>query len=300
MDPYPGSFRIVGSDGVITDVLDRFTSRARYTEQVVETFADWVKQTYPSDAPLMWADAYQTDETLSEESIRLWEQHRTEWAELIRPPDSGDFGIFYGGLPPEGAEQSPAGSGEIVADFGEIHFGWVFVYADGRVLWSPDTDDIFEIQLTAEGLGLVRSGALPIETFIGRYAPFPAEAVEDPQIRLFIPSNYAICYWQDGEVDASQVVDLLPASTQPLLRGKERTYTPVGGLTYLHASPPSVECHGVTTDEARQLDALFEAAGIEADSLLGPSFNPAGGDWNGIGIQFTPLLPHGQWVPWGG
>jgi hypothetical protein len=138
-----------------------------------------------------------------------------------------------------------------------------------------------------------------METFISRYTPLPAGAVDDHQVRLFIPSKYAICYWSDGEHDASQVVDLLPASAQPLLRGKERTFYPVGGLA--EDPPIPVECHEVTTAEARNLDDVFEAAGIAADlpTWKDPS-EPTDGEWNGIGIQFTPLLPHGQYVPWGG
>jgi hypothetical protein len=298
--PYPGSFLIYVSDGEIVRVSDRYL-RSLYSREVLQPFAAWVREVYPAHPSLMWADVTTATDLidlplLSEESIMLWEQHRQEWVDegseryltLAYPRALGEIGIFYGGLPPEDAVPSPSGSGEIVADFARIHDGWVFVYSDGRVLWSPDTDDIFELQLTQDGLDLVLSGELSPETLI-HLDSIPASVVENRQVRLFIPSKYATCYWTDGEVDATQVVDLLPESVQPLLRGKERTFYPVGGLA--EDPPTPIECHEVTTDEARTVDEALEAAGVG---------DPFGVGWNGIGIQFTPLLPHGQWVAWGG
>jgi hypothetical protein len=298
LGPYPGAFLIEVSGGEVVRVSDEFP-HGQYAREVLRPFFSCVRDAYPTHPSLMWTDVIDPDlidvPRLTEESIGLWTLHRrecegSETFVLLTYPDadSDDLRIFFGRLPPEGAVPSPPGSAEIVTDFARIHFGWVFVYSDGRVLWNPDSADILEARLTREGLDMVRSGDLPLEAFI-RHTQLPARAVDDPQIRLFIPSKYAICYWTDGEVDASQVVDLLPESVQPLLRGKERTFYPVGGLA---EDPPSpVECHEVTTDEARTVDEALEAAGVE---------DPFGVGWNGIGIQFTPLLPHGQWVAWGG
>jgi hypothetical protein len=306
MDPYPGSFRIVGSDGVITDVLDRFTSRTRYTEQVVETFADWVKQTYPSDAPLMWADAddaYQTDETLSEESIRLWEQHRREWANvaervviLAYPPSN------QGGMPPEGAVPSTPTVGEVVTDLGLFgpHGGWAFVYADGRAIWFAHGLDILELQLTPEGLDLVRSGALPLEMLFTGYATLPARAVVDPEIKLFVPPTYAVCGFAEddylGFLSSSMGVDLLPTSAQTLLAGKEQTITtripfetPPLGLSYS-------ECHELTLADAR---VFLEVLETEETVSVMPNGNRTDPytimmSWDGIDFLFAPILPHGE------
>jgi hypothetical protein len=40
------------------------------------------------------------------------------------------------GLPPEGAVPSTTETGELIADYQHVGIGWVYLYADGRVLWS--------------------------------------------------------------------------------------------------------------------------------------------------------------------
>jgi hypothetical protein len=302
--PYPGSFLItVSDDGAIVRVSDRFL-RSHYAREVLQPFASWVRDVYPAHLTLLWTDVTDANlidvAVLSEESIRLWEQHRQEWAKqserfltLTYPPSN------QGGLPPDGAVPSAPTVGEVVADLGLFHEGWAFVYADGRAIWSADGLDILELQLTAEGLDLVRSGDLPLETFFDLDS-VPASVVEDRQIKLFVPPTYAVCGFSGdagpagAEYAASQNVDLLPGSAQALLAGKEQTITTripfePDGLSYS-------ECHELTLADARAFLEILEAEKTVEVMPNGMRTDPYWilMTWNGIDFGFHPILPHGQ------
>jgi hypothetical protein len=197
----------------------------------------------------------------------------------------------------------------VIAHYGKIHEGYVFVYSDGRVVWHNDYS-LFENRLSPAGLELVRSGAVPSNRILGLPSSVWAEAGWNP----YKPSMYAICYHDDeGPVDATDVVDRLPAAAQSVLRGKERTYPETdAGL----GKAPLVPCSEVASEDAHVLVDLLVAAGFEAGSN-GPErdFLDAGStggfvfapDWSGrashVGVadlQFLPILPHGTWVAWGG
>ena len=64
------------------------------------------------------------------------------------------------GSPSKGAVPSTPRTGDLVAHFTEAQVGWVYVYADGRVIWYQDGDSMFERRLTPDGVELVRSGAV--------------------------------------------------------------------------------------------------------------------------------------------
>lgn len=205
------------------------------------------------------------------------------------------------GLPPSGAVPSTPEEGRYVLAWWGPHNGWVYLYADGRVIWSPDGDAIYELRLSPAGVDLFRSEAvLPREEFldwvlnrcsgVACVSPLPANAWEDAEIRAWVPTKYAICYLGPRDyIEPSGVVGLLPAPAQALLGGKERTY---------RADPASlpVKCSEVTTEQARGLDEILDDSGFEGNAEAGYRFVGPGGDWVQVGFQ--PILPHGRWIAW--
>jgi hypothetical protein len=209
-------------------------------------------------------------------------------------PDAGWDGL---GVPPEGVALSTPAEGQLISQFAEFHVGFVFVYADGRVIWHPDlAEGPFERRLTPEGVELVRSGAIQAEDLLPPWVlhRVPASAWADAKIKLYAPPRYAIC------LDPDRSVDLLPAPAQALLRGKEHTYDGAGPI--LGGGDPPTECLEVTTEEARAIDQILSDAGIErhtsADSGDVSFVLQHGGER--IRISFNPLYPDGLWHYMGG
>jgi hypothetical protein len=203
-------------------------------------------------------------------------------------------------LPPEGAAPSSPETGNVIARFKRPigPFGWVFVYADGRVLSVevPGSTHFVERRLSPEGVELVRSGAVEPRRFLRPAGPsLPAGAWADPDARPFVSSRYAVCYAAvnvAGEflryVDPSRVVSLLPAQAQDLLRGKERYRGDEGGLRR------DRRCSELTIEEARSLEQILLDAGFEG--YVTPEWAEAFGDNVGdevlIFMSCNPLFPH--------
>ncbi len=76
-----GNFHLVVRDGEVVRAT-QYWSGEEFSPAVWEPFAEWVSRAYPQDAALMYADQ-QSRVNLSEESIRLWEQHTKEYAEKV-------------------------------------------------------------------------------------------------------------------------------------------------------------------------------------------------------------------------
>jgi hypothetical protein len=57
---------------------------ASYSPQVWEPFAEWLADTHPEDVAIMYTDSSQTLESLTEESIRLWERRSREYVEVAK------------------------------------------------------------------------------------------------------------------------------------------------------------------------------------------------------------------------
>ena len=139
-------------------------------------------------------------------------------------------------IPPEGAVPSTPEEGELVAQFRGPYPGrFAYVYADGRVIsWRHSPRVIGERRLTPEGVELVRSGALQPEAFIGHAYEVPLEVPldvwENPKVKPFVPSRYAVCYsMESGAANAgkmggyeqpSRVVGFFPAPARAILRGE--------------------------------------------------------------------------------
>ena len=215
-------------------------------------------------------------------------------------------------IPPD-----PDDAATIVAKFANFHAGWVMVYGDGRVIRHSDlvsggSGDMFERRLTATDLDLVRSGAIGVGAIL-RTAPLPADTWADPEFKPYVPSRYAACL-DPGNPDgflgirpghATALLGRLPAAAQPLLRSKEHTYSNV----LFSPSGPPVECFEVSTEEALVLYETLDDPGFWLDGdgeavagWSGVAPGPCGGleQLAAIGVCLMPILPHGEWVAWGG
>jgi hypothetical protein len=191
-------------------------------------------------------------------------------------------------IPPEGTVPSTPEEGELVAQFGPGAYPgrFAYVYADGRVIsWRHSPIAIGERRLTPEGVELVRSGALQPEAFIGHAYEVPLDVWENPKVKPFVPSRYAVCYFMEsGAVNRgkmggyeypSRVVGFFPAPARAILRG-ETSFVAEGD-----DDTAPLECSEVTTDEARALvDILGDRSveDLEGDRII---------------TEITMMLPHG-------
>ena len=129
----------------------------------------------------------------------------------------------------------------------------------------------------------------------------PTNAWDDPRIRAYVASKYAICsgYRPDGgapTIDASRILELLPPQLARLVRAR-------GWIS----SSGEQNCSVVATEEARNVAGALEDAGLEQTGggkrrvaegphRLAYSFAPPDGSTGRIIIFFEPVLPHGEWV----
>jgi hypothetical protein len=219
----------------------------------------------------------------------------------------------------------PDKAASIVAKFGKLHVGWVLVYGDGRVIKYDEAGDVFERRLTANGFNLVRSGAIELRALLP-WPPLadrrlPSDTWADRKSKPYVASRYAACF-SEGQDDgllgsrpghATEAVGRLPATGRQLLRGKERTYSNIDlvarlAVPDLDLPDPPVECFEVSTEEARVLFRTLRRAGFAfgfadgAHPWAGAPNGPCGGIEQPaeIGVCFWPILPHGEWVVWGG
>jgi hypothetical protein len=143
-----------------------------------EPFSRWMEAAHPLDIPLMFDGL---GWRLDEESIRLWEQRTREFSSSDAGRISRGVGLL--GLPPEGAVPSTPETGELVVRmYSHASRGgdfWLFVYADGRVIWSDYTGatptpaeaemsgsvGFLERRLTPEGVDLLLDEVLSTGLF---------------------------------------------------------------------------------------------------------------------------------------
>jgi hypothetical protein len=211
------------------------------------------------------------------------------------------------GLPPEGAASSTPETGELITDYQHPGIGWVYVYADGRVLWSF-LGPTYERRLSPAGVDLIRSRAIEPSVFLRQCLActkplLPAGSWADTEIRQYVPSRYAMCHFELNRFRPSRFFDLLPSSARELLRGKQKPY---GGITDTIADVGGpvqpgllarIDCWEMTTGEARALDEVLSGAGFEEwnptpDGMW--AFQPPADLERGPGLWFTPVLPHGE------
>jgi len=119
----------------------------------------------------------------------------------------------------------------------------------------------------------------------------PPRAWAVRKIRAYVPSHYAVCIETPPPKDASDVLSLLPARAEELLRGK--------GSTSSEGYLVGRYCSKLTTEEAREVaDAL---SGLEKDTrrqgvVLAYQLAEAVDTLNPTTIWFEPYFPHGHFT----
>ncbi|MET0727599.1 MAG: hypothetical protein ABWZ76_04800 [Acidimicrobiales bacterium] len=252
--------------------------------------------------------------------------------------------VGFVGVPPEGATPSTPPTGELVAAWyvhpavGSIFPGARQVYADGRVLsfqvsrvsgWleqrlTPEGVELVRSEIvssrpdadvdpsTARGIIRVRKGGRLVLVRVGdrmllRLAALetwlPPRVWEDRDATAYIPSTYAVCVGRAGSWEALpdpvQAVSLFPAPLPQLSGSPSFNDDPGGGL------PPSdLDCWNVTTEQAREVAAAFDAAGIEPEvedrsGWLLYRFDVPEPVSTAVDVMVWPVLPEGVIGMWG-
>ena len=205
-------------------------------------------------------------------------------------PESSQSAATGPPAPPTAADDDDAAT--LVARYANNGFGFVYVYADGRVISSgPDpavnsSKSPIVRRLNAAGLDAVRSGAVKPSAFVWQVNPSLAGLWADAEPRTWEPPKYAVC------PNGPRVIEHLPAPAQALLRGKERTYTSsvvtFRGSRELTAAP--TECFEVSRAEATLLRLTLLAAGLPIPP----------GDYPGIWRNYEPPTDPDAYIPWSG
>jgi hypothetical protein len=120
---------------------------------------------------------------------------------------------------------------------------------------------------------------------------WPASVWADQQIRAYVPTRYSVCSRGFPEVEPSRVLALLPEPARDLLGAG---YMKTDGI---HKA--SVDCSQMTTEEARALAGILDAASGLAPfpGWLRRSLEDPEVPGSLIVIGFEPVLPHGEAPP---
>jgi hypothetical protein len=114
----------------------------------------------------------------------------------------------------------------------------------------------------------------------------PANGWAVREIRAYVPSRYAVCVIGVPPIEPSRLLLLLPAAARGLLRAREFAPGPFG------------PCTDLTTEEARTLREVLNAAGLEQfeGTRVAPYALTYRLETPGPirAIQFEPYLPHGE------
>jgi hypothetical protein len=219
----------------------------------------------------------------------------------------------------------PDAASTLLASYGRVHFGYVFVYGDGRVVLLPDIgarpledfgdfgtsgSAVIERRLSPQGLERVQDGQVAPEDLLAWGDPSysTTELWAEPTARLYEPSTYAICYFTPPAFPPTHAMSVasLPPVVQPLLDGRLRTYDP----TIAFANPEMdaftrsvqpMDCFELTTAETARLYRVLDANGWvphPPDQPEAPLLEWYA--WAGGAVIATPIYPHGQPVIWGG
>jgi hypothetical protein len=227
--------------------------------------------------------------------------------------------VGFIGLPPEGAVPSDPHRTELVDSYlqarkagGPPYQGMAFLYADGRLIWNEYYEGVpptrstgwLEQRLTAEGIELARRLAVDTvdpsnQRLDTARLPglLPAHAWAEMTVRPYVASEYAACLWVNGgrgaeDPSLAQKLARLPEAAQSILRGRPQADAPL--TDDLYGDP--THCPKVSTDVARQLDALLRTADELGRSQGGLALvfeTPKGaGNWQ-LQVIFEPVLPDG-------
>ena len=140
-----------------------------------------------------------------------------------------------------------------------------------------------------------------------RYALVPADVWAEAEWRPYVPAEYAVCHWEqalpnDRLADASDILAELPPEARTLLRDRQRTFTgfsfnPAFELPGLLAP---VECFALTTDEADRLVEVSYRPDVQRYRDEGAHLTFVGERRVIENVMIQPVMPHGEFVLWGG
>jgi hypothetical protein len=182
----PNADELTIVDGKVVSILDGTDEGPNeFSNQIWEPFADWIEENHPEDRTVMY-DPFPYGWRITDESIPVWEQRLREYVADVREQEAAE-GPTMGlpGLPPPGATPSAPETGELVASMwehigapGSFGNGWLYVYADGRLIWGQmdpnPTGGWLEQRLTPEGVELIRSEIIATGLFEPDQPPPPA------------------------------------------------------------------------------------------------------------------------------
>jgi hypothetical protein len=191
----------------------------------------------------------------------------------------------------------------------------VNVYADGRLIWFRQDQGEYpnawiEQRLTPYGVNLLVFGDVPLggqfEDPGEQLQQQPVYVWEDPELRPYVPSRYAV-------LPSRNITRFLPAAAQDLIVGTERPVQAIWRAGESHGwiaerfGPVVGALDGVgeglifqvTIEDARAIADILNHAGFEQGETgpLGTVWFSARGASPGHGLlQFVPVLPDGTFV----
>ena len=201
--------------------------------------------------------------------------------------------------------------GRILAQWSKFHVGWLYVYADGRVLSYPDRQaaaghpngGILERRLSPVGVEMVQTGEVELREFLSLSDALPTAAWSDPSAANYRPSRFALCHApfsesppREGLRDVKLIGDQIPIQLRSVLSGTELSFAdPVVGPW------PGVDCFVL---DAREAEVVWDVSLPRDD----PAMYPSDANYttltatNGaeLDVVLLPILPHGGFVQWGG
>jgi hypothetical protein len=85
LGPFSGSsFDVTVQEGEVARASMQLNYLQEFSPQIWDPFAEWMAETYPDDVAVMYADASQSLQRLTEESFALWEQRSREYVEVVK------------------------------------------------------------------------------------------------------------------------------------------------------------------------------------------------------------------------
>jgi hypothetical protein len=184
---------------------------------------------------------------------------------------------------------------QLLAKYGRVHVGWVLVYVDGRVLWYPDHDPVSERRLTPAGVDLVRVGSLGLDDLLGaKNSTSPADIWSEREAHEYRPTAYAVCLWaapnHPGEVRA------MPAPARDVLSDAP----PARAGHVVAASYEASTWHCLRIGRADLAALERSAARVKPTSHGDEMVFARSADGSRVTAFVVPMMPHGEWIAWGG
>lgn len=197
-----------------------------------------------------------------------------------------------------------AARSQLVASRGVFHVGWALAYADGRVIWHGDmAAAVFERRLSPVGSTLLLSGAFGWDEFLRNPSGgLPGSAWAEPTARQHQPAAYAVCpirVSRDGSFSEPIPVSHLPPAARDLLADRPRARAGLVSSGYPAGPPPRWEGTCVQVDRADLPGLVGQGGGtLPASQTVVRLGRDA--DGTTVEVSILPVMPHGEFIIWGG